>query len=72
LVDADILNLRVQQGRMLAILATILVPALIVVVGIDKGYQFFVVAGALLIWNAGVAAWLAFSWRWLKPGTSKG
>ena len=53
---------------MLAILATVFMPALITVVGSDRGYPFSVVAVALLIWTVGVAGWLAFNWRFLKPG----
>jgi hypothetical protein len=69
-VETSILNeLQIRQGRMLAIVATILMPALIAVMGFDRGYPVSIIGMGLLIWAAGTACWLAFSWRWLKPGS---
>ena len=70
-VEASVIsNLRIQQGRMLAVLAIVFMPALIAVVGFDKGYSVSVIGGGLLIWTLGTAGWLGFSWRWLKPGST--
>jgi hypothetical protein len=57
----------VQQGRTLAIVAMTLMPALIAVVGMDRGYPLAIVGGALLIWVLGTLGWVAVSWRLLKP-----
>jgi hypothetical protein len=57
----------VRQGRMLAMLATIFVPSLIAVMGFDRGYPLETIGVGLLIWVVGTIAWIAYSWRWLKP-----
>jgi hypothetical protein len=61
-------ELVLRQGRLLAVVATVLVPALIAIIGFDKGYPLAVIGAALLIWSLGTGAWLGYSWRWLKPG----
>jgi hypothetical protein len=53
---------------MLAICATLLMPALIAVLGLDNGYPPSVIGPALLIWGIGTGGWLGYNWRWLKPG----
>ncbi len=64
------IELRIRQGRILAFIATILMPALIAVVGTDKGYPPAIVGAGLLIWAIGATGWLAFNWRWLKRGST--
>ncbi len=55
---------------MLAIIATVLMPALIAIISFEKGYPLYVIGGALVIWTLGTAGWLGFNWRWLKPGST--
>ena len=61
----------VRKGRVLAGVATTVVPFMIVWYGIASGYPSEVVAPALLIWGAGTTMWLRSIWRRLQltPGT---
>ncbi len=56
----------VRQGRVLAIVATLVVPFLIAAYGTAAGYPTSVVVPALIIWGSGTTLWLRSVWPRLR------
>ena len=56
----------VRQGRVLAILATLVVPFLIAAYGTAAGHPTNVVVPALIIWGTGTTLWLRSVWPRLR------